>query len=136
MSVPLLDTHVWIWYLSDRSRLQSFELDALNGLDFGNRPFISDFSLWEIATLANRNRLLTIQPFSEWLARAARPEIVRILPVTTQIAVELSTLPDSFHRDPADRTIVATARAHDLPLLTYDNKILSSGLVRQWNPKR
>jgi PIN domain nuclease of toxin-antitoxin system len=135
MSVPLLDTHVWIWYLSDRSKLHSDELDALNALNFENRPFISDFSLWEIATLANRNRLLTIQPFSEWLARAVRPEIVRILPVTRQIALELSTLPETLHRDPADRTIVATARAHHLPLLTYDQKILSSGLINQWIPK-
>ena len=42
-------------------------------------------------------------------------------------------LPSSFHRDPADRIIEATARALDLPVLTWDKKIRESGLVRLWD---
>jgi len=52
--------------------------------------------------------------------------------VTPAIARELLAFPRSFRRDPADRLIVATARALDLPLLTRDDAIRRSGLVRLW----
>jgi PIN domain nuclease of toxin-antitoxin system len=131
---PLLDTHIWIWYVADPSKLLRAEVEALDALDSGNRPFISDFSLWEVATLAGLGRLDLDPPLSEWLLHAAKPGIVRILPFSVEIAVELSSLPDKVHRDPADRAIVATARIHRLPLMTRDKKILSSGLVERWKP--
>jgi PIN domain nuclease of toxin-antitoxin system len=110
------------------------EVEALDALDSGNRPFISDFSLWEVATLAGLGRLDLDQPLSEWLLQAAKPGIVRILPFSVEIAVELASLPDKIHRDPADRAIVATAKVHRLPVTTRDKKILSSGLVERWRP--
>jgi PIN domain nuclease of toxin-antitoxin system len=131
---PLLDTHIWIWYLADPSKLLRAEVEALDALDSGNRPFISDFSLWEVATLAGLGRLDLDQPLSPWLLQAAKPGIVRILPFTVEIAVELASLPDKIHRDPADRAIVATARVHRLPVMTRDKKILSADLVETWRP--
>jgi PIN domain nuclease of toxin-antitoxin system len=128
---PLLDTHIWIWYLADPSKLLRAEVEALDALDSGNRPFISDFSLWEVATLAGLGRLDLDQPLSQWLLQAAKPGIVRILPLT----VELASLPDKVHRDPADRAIIATARVHRLPVMTRDKKILSSILVERWRPE-
>jgi PIN domain nuclease of toxin-antitoxin system len=56
---PLLDTHTWIWYLGDQTKFTSAELNALDALDFENRPFISDFSLWEIATRTSIKRLMS-----------------------------------------------------------------------------
>jgi PIN domain nuclease of toxin-antitoxin system len=47
-----------------------------------------------------------------------------LLPLTPRIAVESTQLPGSFHRDPADQIIVATARVYDCSLLTADGKIL------------
>ena len=41
----------------------------------------------------------------------------------------LNTLPDSFHRDPADRILVATALVFGAPLLTQDRKIVDAALV-------
>ena len=41
----------------------------------------------------------------------------------------MSVLPDDFHRDPADRIIVATARVHDATLLTRDKRIIDAKLV-------
>lgn len=49
---------------------------------------------------------------------------VVLKPLIPEIAVESVQLPDSFHGDPADRMIVATARVHQLTLLTHDKKIL------------
>jgi PIN domain nuclease of toxin-antitoxin system len=132
MTAPLLDTHIWIWYVADPSKLLRAELKALEALDTGNCPFISDFSLWEVATLTALGRLDWDQSFADWLLLAAKPGIVRILPFSVEIAIELASLPDGLHRDPADRAIVATARVHKLPVMTRDQKILSSGLVQRW----
>ena len=44
----------------------------------------------------------------------------------------MNRLPDGFHQDPADRLIVAMARAHDLPLATHDGRILDSSLITRW----
>ena len=131
---PLLDTHAWIWYAGDQARLTGVELDALDALDFENRPLVSDFSLWEIARLTSLKRLTLDRPLERWLSIATRPAAVRILAVSVQVAIELAELPDAFHRDPADRAIVATARAHGLPVLTRDRKIIDSRLVEIWTP--
>ena len=135
MRPPLLDTHIWIWYLGDQTKFTWAELDALDALDFDNRPFISDFSLWEIATLISMKRLTLDRPLDRWLSIAARRTSIRILPVSVSVAIELAELPDAFHRDPADRAIVATARAHGLPVLTRDRKIIDSMLVEIWAPE-
>ena len=105
MQAPLLDTHAWIWYAGDPSRLARAELDALDGFDFEDRPLVSDFSLWEIATLVSLGRLTLDRPLERWLLLAARPAAVRIVPVSVAVAVELEGIPDTFHRDPADRVI-------------------------------
>ena len=135
MRPPLLDTHIWIWYLGDQTKLTWAELSALDALEFENRPFISDFSLWEIAALISIKRLTLDRPLDRWLSIAARPASVRILAVSVSVAIELAELPDTFHRDPADRAIVATARAHGLRVLTRDRKIIDSRLVELWAPE-
>ena len=110
MRPPLLDTHAWIWYLGDQTKLTWTELNALDALDFENRPFISDFSLWEIATLISIKRLTLDRPLDRWLSIAARPTSVRILAVSVSVAIELAELPEAFHREPPIGDL-ATARA-------------------------
>ena len=110
-------------------------MDALDGFDLEDRPLLSDFSLWEIATLVSLGRLTLDRPLDRWLLLAVRPAVVRIVPVSVAVAVELEGIPATFHRDPADRVIVATARALSLPVLTRDRKIIDSGLVTIWAPE-
>jgi PIN domain nuclease of toxin-antitoxin system len=63
------------------------------------------------------------QPVETWLSAALRPEITSLLPLSPSIAVESCQLPGSFHADPADRLIVATARLHGLTLISADESI-------------
>ena len=64
-----------------------------------------------------------------WLTDSARLSLVRLHGISPAIAAELAALPDSFHRDPADRILVATARIFGATLLTQDRRIVETGLV-------
>lgn len=55
---------------------------------------------------------------------------MQLLELTPQIAIESTKLPGSFHRDPADQIIVATARVYDISLLMADSRILQYPHVR------
>jgi PIN domain nuclease of toxin-antitoxin system len=132
MSAPLLDTHVWIWWMLGDPRLDARERDALDALGPDNRPMLCDISLWEFATLVDLGRVEIDVPIGEWLAVAASPATVRLQSITPAIVAEMNRLPSSFHRDPADRLIVATARSLQRPLATHDRKIRKSRLVSLW----
>jgi PIN domain nuclease of toxin-antitoxin system len=134
MIPPLLDTHAWIWWVDQDRRLGVKAIAALDHLPRDQRPWLCDISLWEVATLVERERLSLDVPLREWLDAAAHPRSVRLVSITPQIAAEVAALPTSFHRDPADRVIVATSRVLKLPLLTRDRLITGSRLVTRWNP--
>ena len=129
---PLLDTHAWIWWMEGDVKLGRATIAALDDLPENERPFLSDISLWEVATLFSLRRWTTRLPFETWLAKACHPRTLRILPISTAVGIEITRLPDRFHRDPADRIIIATARALRLPLLTLDRRILRSKLTTRW----
>ena len=118
----LLDTHTLIWALEAPEQLPA-RIQALLS-DPANLPFgVAAITPWEIAMLASRGRLQLGRPVSDWLAAALNPNFVSLLPLLPPIAVDSCTLPGSFHADPADRMIVATARHHGLTLLTADAAI-------------
>ena len=131
---PLLDTHVWIWWLLGDPGLSRTERDALDALPADSRPLISAISLWEFATLVDLGRIQINGSVEDWLKIAASPSAVRVQPITPGIVAEMNRLRASFHRDPADRLIVATARFLKLPLATKDRKIRVSRLVPLWKP--
>ena len=118
----LLDTHTLIWALDDPERLPAAVQALLSNP--ANVPFgVAAITPWEIAMLATGGRLQLGRPVSDWLAAALNPDFVALLPLLPPIAVDSCTLPGSFHADPADRLIVATARHHGLTLLTADSAL-------------
>jgi len=131
---PVLDTHAWIWWVDRDRRLGRAALSALDDLAPDARPFVSDISLWEVATLVERGRLSLTVPLTEWFAAAAHPRSVTVVPISGAIASAVAELPAIFHRDPADRIIVSTCRVLGAPLLTRDRLILKSRLVTRWIP--
>ena len=125
----LLDTHILIWWLQGDGPVSPEQRRLLNAAD-GDTPLrISDISLWEIATLHSLGRIRLALPLREWLEKAVAPPLVRRHGISPAIAAEVAALPDSFHRDPADRILVATARILGATLLTHDRHIVDSGLV-------
>lgn len=80
--------------------------------------------------LVAKGRLALSMDVSEWLTCVGQIESVSFIPVDNIIAVKSTELPGEFHKDPADRIIVATARKVAAPLVTADEKILAYPHVR------
>lgn len=129
----LLDTHILIWWLQGDGPLSSAQRRVLDAANADAPLRVSDISLWEIATLHSLGRIRLALPPREWLEKAVAPPLVRRHGISPAIAGEVASLPDSFHRDPADRIIVATARILGATLLTHDRHIVDSGLVETLN---
>jgi PIN domain nuclease of toxin-antitoxin system len=130
----LLDTHIWVWWLTPGSPLSRAERDALDTIAGRQELCLSAISLWEAQVLHAKRRFELPLPFAEWLARAADDRVVAVLPLNLEVILALDTLPASFHGDPADRIIVATARAHEMPLATHDTAIRRSRAAKIWKP--
>jgi PIN domain nuclease of toxin-antitoxin system len=131
---PLLDTHAWVWWMERDECLDSSTLETLDAFAPEERPYLCDISLWEVAMAVELHRLALKLPLEEWLSVASHPRTVRLISISPAIAAGTALLPSTFHRDPADRIIVATSRIMRLPLLTKDHRILRSRLVTRWKP--
>lgn len=125
----LLDTHVLLWWLTRSPGLTRRQERVLEEAS-GDRPvYVSDISLWEIATLASLGRIRLRRPPRDWLEAAVSPPLVRRISLSPAIAAEVAELPEAFHRDPADRIIVASARTAGAAVVTQDRRIIESALV-------
>ncbi len=131
---PLLDTHVWIWWMLGDRRLAAREREILDGLPRDTRPVLCDISLWEVALLVQLGRLHLEDNLDDWLQIAAAPATVELRGITPAVVVAMNRLPSTFHQDPADRLIVAMARSLGLPVATHDQRIRRARLVTLWSP--
>ena len=129
MTTALLDTHVLIWWLNDLTRLSPQQKEVVEAATPDTPLHVSDISLWEVAMLQSLGRIRLALPQREWLDRAVAPPLVRRHGISPAIAAEVAALPDSFHRDPADRILVATARVLGATLLTSDRRIADASLT-------
>jgi PIN domain nuclease of toxin-antitoxin system len=120
--VIVLDTHIWIWWVDGDERLSDNHMDLIE-TDENGTIGVSAISCWETAKLVELGRLELTIPVDEWLEGALSYPGVALVPLSPRIAVDSTQLPGTFHRDPADQIIVATARSHECRLLTADERI-------------
>lgn len=125
--VRLLDTHIWLWFSLCNTSLSNTLIEKINHTLQEGSVFISAISLWELAMLEQKKRIILTTPCLEWINRNLQETHISVLPITPEIAVDSCQLPDSFHGDPADRMIIATARIEGIPLASKDNAILQYG---------
>lgn len=128
-AVIVLDTHAWIWWTHDESRLAAEQIAAIQENET-NGVGVSAISCWEIAKLVEYDRLDLPIPLEQWFEIALNYPGTSLLALTPEIAIESTRLPDTFHRDPADQIIVATARIYDCSLITSDKRIRAFTHVR------
>lgn len=120
----VIDTHIWVWWIHGDSALPSSFRSLLEASEQSGIA-VSAISCWEVAKLAELRRLALPCPVSEWLQQALSYPGIHLIELSPRICVESTQLPGTFHRDPADQIIVATARVLDVPLVTVDFKILA-----------
>lgn len=124
----LLDTHVVVRWLCDAKRLSREQLRAIDQCERRGEPLdVSAITLLEVAILARAGELRIEGLLEEFLETLDRKPF-RILPLTPAVAFEAGSLRSL--KDPADRVIAATARVHGLQLVTSDERIVASSVVR------
>jgi PIN domain nuclease of toxin-antitoxin system len=125
----LLDTHIWVWLSLGTSGV--FKPAVQKRLEVSGRTqslHVSIMSTWEIAMLAAKGRLNLAMPARAWIEQSLSHPAMRLIPLDDPaVAVESTELPGSFHADPVDRLLVATARIGNFTLVTRDQKILDYG---------
>jgi PIN domain nuclease of toxin-antitoxin system len=130
----LLDTHVLIWAESEDSQLGEVTRQLV--LDASNSLLVSPVSSLEIARLISLERLHFSKSLNEWLKESRLHLDFNDAEFTHSIAIRSYDLPDGFHKDPADRMLVATAIELDCHLLTADDLILRYPHVKSIDARR
>ncbi len=123
----VLDTHVWWWLVMFPEKLSTRAKETIGG----SRDIrVAAATLLEIAMLQYKGRIVIHLPLPEWFDLALGKSGVSALPLDPRVAAEAYTLPGTFHKDPADRQIVAGARLYGAVLVTRDQKITDYPHVR------
>lgn len=126
----LLDTHALIWWFEGSPKLSLAAKAAIENAQRLSRVTISSLSCWEIALLNAHGRIHLSTELHNWIKAIQKLRRVRFIPVDNHIAVASVELPGQFHKDPADRIIVATAITMNIPVVTVDHKIRAYPHVR------
>ncbi|MGV6849401.1 MAG: type II toxin-antitoxin system VapC family toxin [Marinibacterium sp.] len=120
----LLDTCAVIW-TGNGDPLSAAATDSLNDSHrSGQQAYVSPFSAWELGLLVARARLRLTRPVADWFDDYLKAGKMALADLTPRILAQSSFLPGDPPADPADRIIIATARALDLTILTRDRLIL------------
>jgi PIN domain nuclease of toxin-antitoxin system len=114
----LLDTHIWLWLLYDPSQLSQVAQAAIESEESQNGLLVSAISVWEVAVKSSVGKLALPLPIDEWYQLAQTHSGIIIEPLSPIDAIASTQLPDDFHKDPADRILVAIARRYEIPLVT------------------
>ena len=116
----LLDTHVFLWYISADPQLPVAFRDAIR--DPANEAYLSAASVWEAVIKYALGKLPLPEPPAEYLPRQREAHHVATLPIEEATLALLAGLPP-LHRDPFDRILVAQALQHGLTLVTVDDAV-------------
>ena len=121
----VIDTHVWLWLESEPDRLGESARARIEQAARAGQLWVSVMSVWEIGMLVAKDRIRLSMPVDEWVRQASATPGMQMLGVIPEIALESTRLPDAPHGDPVDRLLMASARLHNLTLVTADEKILA-----------
>jgi PIN domain nuclease of toxin-antitoxin system len=121
----LVDTHVWLWWLSAPARLHPEAVTLL--ADAGNTLYLSAASVWEIVIKHGLGKLTLPSSPAVLVPQAIAEDGLVPLAIEHRHALAVTTLPP-VHRDPFDRLIIAQAQVEGLPVLTADETFREYGV--------
>ncbi|MCI0335836.1 MAG: type II toxin-antitoxin system VapC family toxin [Planctomycetes bacterium] len=117
----LLDTHVFLWYISGDSRLVSQQTTLR---DPANEVFLSAVSVWEATIKCALGKLSLPATPAVYLRMMRERHAIETLPLDEASVARLASLPD-LHRDPFDRILVCQALEHNLTFMTADKIVVA-----------
>ena len=130
----MLDTHVWVWTQEQPDRLGPRTRRLLVSGEHENS--VCPISTLEISRLVAAGEIRLAMPLADWIVQSMAGLSAQTVPVSHEVAIEAYALPGTFHRDPADRLLVAAARRNGLTLVTADDRILAYPHVRTHDARR
>lgn len=130
MKKYLFDTHTWIWWNADPSKLSSKVKTLLKNPNNYDELLISAISVWELCKLVEKGRLEIACDLQEWIEISFDILKLRLVALSPVVSYKSTILPGEFYDDPADQIIVATAREEGAIILTKDKRIENYSFVK------
>lgn len=121
----LLDTHVWVWAQLQPELLSRTSASLI--ADPGGRPCLSPVTFYEVCLLVERGRIQLEMAPRDWIETSLARRPMDVLDVTTAVALGARDLRGFDNPDPFDRLLLATARAHQIPIVTRDQSMARWG---------
>jgi PIN domain nuclease of toxin-antitoxin system len=126
--VILLDTHVLLWAVREPEKLSRRAASEIRRARRYGGLAVSAMSVWELAVLFARGKVRASGSVEASVRLVL--EDVTVLPITPEVAALATQFPDDYPGDPSDRIIGATARAEGITLVTRDERIRRSPLIK------
>ena len=124
----LLDTHALVWAVNDSKELSRVAASAIRRARRHGGLAVSAITVWELAFLVTKGRIRAYGTVEASICLILQGVAIR--PITPEIAALAAQFPDDYSRDPSDRLIGGTARAEGLTLVTRDENIRRSPLLK------
>jgi PIN domain nuclease of toxin-antitoxin system len=123
----LIDTHVFLWYITADSRLPAPFLVAIR--EPSNEVYLSVASIWEAVIKHGLGKLPLPSPPAQYLPQQRDAHGIATLPIEEGVMPHLAGLP-ALHRDPFDRLLIAQTHQHGLTIATVDTEVLAYPVPR------
>lgn len=125
----LLDTHAFIWWVTDDSQLSVTARNVI--ADSGNSLFLSVVSSWEIIIKNKLGKLTWPEPVEQYIPNRLAINRFENLPIEMSHVLQVASLPN-IHRDPFDRILIAQSQVENLPIVTIDQQITQYAVQTIW----
>ena len=129
MSRLLLDTHVFLWWVTDDPNLTTVARRAI--ADAHNECCLSLASCWEMAIKLSLGKLRLTKPVGRFVTEQLAANDFTLLNIELRHAVKIEKLP-FHHRDPFDRLLIAHAVTEKLIIVTADSVFANYGVNILW----
>ncbi|MBE9056424.1 type II toxin-antitoxin system VapC family toxin [Sphaerospermopsis sp. LEGE 08334] len=123
----ILDTHIFLWFITNNKRLADQYYDAISNQD--NGIYLSVVSVWEATIKYQLGKLPLPESPEIYLPRQREKHLISSLSITETTITQLAKLPP-LHNDPFDRLLLCQSLEHDLIIMTEDKAILSYSMVK------
>lgn len=122
--MTIIDTHALVWMFEADPTLGNKARALIDAEAENGEAMFAPISVWEMAMMVNKNRLVIGKVLAPWIDFVLSTPGYTLSPMTPAMAIDAGTLPGNIHGDPADRLIIATARALGCPIVTADDRII------------